>query len=46
MPKGVFELLTKSYFYLSSFPGLEGIELEAIHDKSVRNKLNPARATP
>lgn len=46
MPKAVFELLTKSYFYLSTFPGLEGIELEAINDKSVRNRLDPKRTAP
>jgi hypothetical protein len=46
MPKAVYELLTRSYFYLSTFPGLQGIESEAIQDKSVRKKLNPARSTP
>ena len=38
MQRAVYEILEKSYLYLSKIPGLEGIEKEALTDKKVRLK--------
>lgn len=38
MPKAVYGILEKGYFYLCEMPGLKGLEREAIRDKKIRSK--------
>lgn len=38
MQEAVYGILEKGYFYLSTIPGLESIEKEAIRDKKIRGK--------
>ena len=43
MPLLVYEILKGSYFYLSIFPGLNGLDKEATNDKEVREIIESYR---